>query len=166
MIGNRIKPRLSLAPRMSCASGTPIASVFLTEQKQRGNKIVSFQSGSVGNRPNERQNDGKQRDNACQYFDRESDAVVLPDSSLYGITEGRIDDEQDYSITEDVQYRAAGVDPFPNKWPARLCSSFKGLFSSVLRPDSKPHCEFLSITKLSEYMILTSPVFNRFDNPT
>src|ERR1700736_1363385 len=38
MIGNRISPRFPLAPKMSCPSGTPIASVFLTEQNRAAMK--------------------------------------------------------------------------------------------------------------------------------
>ena len=33
MIGNRIKPRFAFAPKIKWARGTPIASVFFTEQK-------------------------------------------------------------------------------------------------------------------------------------
>ena len=38
MIGNRISPKFPLTPKMSCASGTPIASVFFTEQNRAAMK--------------------------------------------------------------------------------------------------------------------------------
>ena len=42
MIGKRIKPRFALAPKIKWARGTPIASVFLTEQKRAAIKSSLF----------------------------------------------------------------------------------------------------------------------------
>src|SRR6202035_5124103 len=107
----------TLAPKMSCASGTPIVSVFFTEQKRAAMKSSLCNLAAFGSHANEQRNGGKQRDDPYQYFNRDANAVVFPYPSFYGITEGRVDDEQDYSVAKDVQPRPARIDPLPNKGP-------------------------------------------------